>query len=164
MDFLTDFGVQPILLLAQVVNFLILLFILKRFLYGPILKVLETRKQKIAESLKNATEIEKRLEAITAERAEKLTAAGKDAEGILQEATKTAEKIVASAHEKAQKDIEKMIEKSESSMKLERAKMQQEMQVELVDLVVMALQKVTGQVVSEKDQKALVEKSIKNIK
>lgn len=164
MDFLTDFGVKPILLVAQVVNFLILLFILKRFLYKPILKVLETRKEKIAQGLKDAEEIEKRLQQVTAEREEKLKVAGTDAEKILQEATKTAEKIVTAAHEKASADIEKMIEKSEDSMRLERAKMQQEMKTELVDLVVLTLEKVTGQVISEKDQKTLVKKSIKNIK
>ncbi len=163
MNFLTEFGVKPILLLAQVVNFLILLFILKRFLYKPILKVLEDRKQKIAQGLQDADEIEKRLQQITAEREEKLKAAGKDAEGILREATKTAEQIIAEAHVKAQKDIEKLMEKSEANMKLERAKMQQEMQAELVDLVVLALGKITGKVVSSRDHKEMIEKTLKNL-
>ena len=60
MDILSQFGVKPILLAAQVVNFLILLFILKKFLYGPILKVLSERRKKIEDSLKNVEEIEKR--------------------------------------------------------------------------------------------------------
>jgi len=43
MDILNQFGIKPVLLAAQVVNFLALLFILKKFLYQPILKVLKTR-------------------------------------------------------------------------------------------------------------------------
>jgi len=61
MEIFNQFGINPLLLLAQVVNFAVLLFILKRFLYKPILKVLEERKKRIEESLKNAEEIEKRL-------------------------------------------------------------------------------------------------------
>ena len=54
---LSDFGVQPILLLAQIVNFLILLILLKKFLYKPILQVLEKRKETIDEATKQAAGI-----------------------------------------------------------------------------------------------------------
>src|SRR3989338_593740 len=58
MDFLSDFGVQPILLAAQAVNFLVLLFILNKFLYKPVLKTLDQRKQKVSQSLKAAHDIQ----------------------------------------------------------------------------------------------------------
>jgi F-type H+-transporting ATPase subunit b len=61
MDILHEFGVQPILLLAQIVNFAILFFLLRKFLYGPLLKILEQRRNTIKESLKNAEKIEKQL-------------------------------------------------------------------------------------------------------
>ena len=51
MEFLKDFGVNPILLLAQIVNFTVLLILLKKFFYKPILKVLEERKHKIETSV-----------------------------------------------------------------------------------------------------------------
>ena len=62
MDILNQFGISPVLLTAQVVNFLVLLFILKKLLYGPLLKVLAERRKKIEDSLKNAEEIELRLQ------------------------------------------------------------------------------------------------------
>src|SRR3989344_2266081 len=98
MDFLNDFGVKPVLLAAQAVNFFILLFILKKFLYKPILGMLETRKQKIAESLKNAESIEKKLQAIGEEREEALKKAGKEAEEIIRDATEAANQIISEAH------------------------------------------------------------------
>src|SRR3989304_5856480 len=61
MEFLKEFGIQPTLLIAQIVNFLIILFLLKKFFYKPIIKLLDDRKKKIEESLKNAEEIEERL-------------------------------------------------------------------------------------------------------
>lgn len=164
MSFLTDFGVQPILLLAQIVNFLILLFILKKFLYKPILKVLEERKQKIADSLSNAEEIEKRLQKIGDEREDALRKAAKETEDLIAEATQGADKIIKEAHEKAGKDIEKMIAKSEESMRLEREALHQEIRTELAALVVEGLQKVTGKVISKADQKKMVKDSLKELK
>src|SRR3989344_4706705 len=91
MEILNQFGINPILLAAQVVNFLILLFILKKFLYKPILKVLEARKQKIEESLKNAEEIERKL-LLTEEEKEKILAkTSLEAQKILDETKKEIE-------------------------------------------------------------------------
>lgn len=163
MDILTNFGVKPVLLIAQVVNFLLLLFILKRFLYKPILKVLDERKQKIVQSLKNADEIKAKLEQITLEREEKLKKASKEAEEILQIASVNADKIITQAHEKAYKDIEKLIEKSKQEMDFEKEKLHQEVREEVADLLGLALQKVTGKVLSDKEQQELVKKSIKGM-
>jgi len=52
MEILKEFGIQPTLLLAQIVNFLIILFVLKKFFYKPIIKVLDARKKRIEVSLK----------------------------------------------------------------------------------------------------------------
>jgi F-type H+-transporting ATPase subunit b len=163
MGFLTDFGVKPILLIAQIVNFALLLFILQRFLYKPLLKVLADRKQKIADGLKNAEEIEKKLEQITAEREKRLKETAKETEGILKEATQMATKIIADAHTKAGNDVEKIFEKSKQSIEQEREKMRQEMRAELAGLVVAGLQIVTGKVLSEKDQKNILEESLKGL-
>src|SRR5688572_12301567 len=100
-----DFGIQPVLLAAQVVNFLILLLILKKFLYGPILKVLETRKKRIEESLKNASVIELRLQKTEEEKEKVLEKAALEARKILDEATKSANLVIEEAHKKASQDI-----------------------------------------------------------
>ncbi len=163
MDILQSFGVKPILLLAQAVNFFILLVILKKFLYKPVLKVLDERRRKITESLKNADEIEKRLEQIGEDREKKLQEAARDAEEIIREATQTAGVIVAQAHEKAAADAEKIIEKSRQSLELEREKLHQEVRSELADLVVAGLEKVIGKTLTEKYKKETVEKSLHEI-
>lgn len=164
MEIIDNFGIKPLLLAAQVVNFLILLYILKRFLYKPLLKVLDERKQKISQSLKNADEIEKRLVAIENDRGEKLQEAAKEAKEILTEATKNADRIVAEAHLKAEKDIEKLMEKSKGAMDLEKDKLYQQIRIDLADLVALGLEKVAGKTLTEKDKKELLEKSLKEIK
>lgn len=163
MNFLSDFGVQPILLAAQVVNFFILLFILKKFLYKPILKVLEKRKETIAQSLKQAQEIELKLAKTEEEREKVLAKAADEARKIVDEAIKSSNQLALEARQKTQADIEIMLKKSEQQQRLEREKMHQEIRGELADLVALALQKVTGKVLTKKDQKELIEKSVKEL-
>lgn len=163
MEILQTFGIKPILLAAQAVNFIILLLILKRFLYKPILKVLDERKQKIAQSLKDAEEIEKRLEQITREREKRLDEAAKEAKGIISDATDGGNKIIKQAHEKAAKDIEKMVEKAQKSMELERDGLHREIRAELGDIVAAALERVANKTLTEKDKKELVERSVKGM-
>lgn len=160
---ITDFGVQPVLLAAQIVNFLILLFLLKKFLYGPILKVLETRKKTIADSLKNAEKIEKRLADTEEESDKRITTAAKEAQKIIDEATKNAQLVVAEAHQKAQVDIDEMMEKGKQSIQFEKEKMQQEMREEISDIVVTALEKVTGKVINKADQKKMIDQAVKGL-
>ncbi len=164
MEILDQFGVKPILLAAQVVNFLVLLFLLKKFLYKPILKVLEERKKVIAQSLQNATEIEERLNKIGQDREKKLHEAAIEAKEIVDEAGKAATEIISQAHLRAQTDIERMQAKNTEAMRLEKDKLHQEIRAELAGLVISSLETVTGKVVSEKDQKEMVEKAIKGVK
>ncbi len=160
---LSEFGVQPVLLAAQVVNFLILLFILKKFLYGPILKVLETRKSKIAESLKNAEEIENRLLKTEEEKEKVIKKAIDESRKIVEEAKQAASGIIEEAHHKAKNDIAGLILKSELQIKQEKEKMQLEIRQELADMVAAGLKVVAGKVLTEKDKKELVESSVKNL-
>jgi len=64
METLSSLGIDLKILLAQLVNFGILIFLLSKFLYKPVLKMLDQRKKKIAESIKKAEEIEKKEIAI----------------------------------------------------------------------------------------------------
>lgn len=161
MDILTEFGVKPILLAAQIVNFLILLFLLKKFLYRPILKILDERKKKIAESIINAEQIKQELLEIQGEREKKLQQAAKEAKKIIEEAIVSANQIIAEAHQKAQTDIEKMIAKSEAQIASERDKLHQEIKAELADLVVLGMQKVAGKILSVKDKDDLTARAMK---
>lgn len=160
---LNQFGIKPLLLAAQIVNFLVLLWILKKTLYKPILKVLEERKQKIAESLKNAEEIQKKLEQTELDREEKLTDAAREAKKMLEETSKSVTQIIEEAHIKASKDAENIISKGKESIKADREKMHQEMREELSRIITVALEKVTGKVITKNDQRKMVEDTVKRM-
>lgn len=163
MDILNQFGVQPILLAAQVVNFLILLFILKRFFYKPILKILEERKNKIANSIKQAEEIEKRLLSLESEREERLKKADAEAKAIIIEAGKQSDSLINDARLKAKHEIEKLIEKNNEAMRKTRDKLYQEIRMDLANLISIGLQKITKGVLTKKDHQDLIKETVKNL-
>lgn len=163
MNIFSNFGIQPILLLAQIVNFLVLLYILKRFLYGPILKVLDERKKRVTQSLKDAEEIERSLQKTQEESDKKFNQATLEARKIIEEATKDANTLLSDARAKATEAAQEIMEKSSQSIEFQKEKMMKEVRVEVADLVAMSLQKVTGKVLNSQDQKDLIESSLKEM-
>ena len=123
-ELLQNLGIDWRLLLAQIINFALLLFILKKILYGPLAKFLETRRATIEQGLENAKNIQHKLKEIDLEKrqallearteAVKLSAAAKvaaqnEAEGILTEARTRAEATLEDARQKLKGDKEKIV-------------------------------------------------------
>lgn len=163
MEIFEQFGVQPVLLAAQAVNFLVLLFILKKFLYGPVLRVLEERKKRIAQSLKEAEEIEKKLAKTEEDRQKTLQKALDEAQRLIDDATKSANQIVSEARGKAVKDMEEIMKKGQEAVRLEKEKMRQEIRQELGELVAISLEKVVKKSLNLKDQKRLIQETLKEV-
>src|SRR5258708_29645014 len=162
MEVLKTFGVQPILLLAQVVNFLILLFLLKRFAYKPLLTMMQKCQEKIAKSLKDAQEIENRLLRIEEERVKKLQAAANEAKKIISDAGKAASELIEGARDRAQQNIAQMILKNKEQMEREKDQMYKEIKQELANLVVLGLEKVARKTLTSKDQKEMVRQTVQD--
>lgn len=163
MQILENFGIQPVLLLAQIVNFAIILFLLKKFFYKPIIGALEDRKKKIAESLANAQTIEENL-AKTKESTAK----------ILEEATLSAQDIMSQAHQEAQRiadlavaEARKLAQETqitaEARIETQKQVMRQELRQEILSLVVEVVQKVLTRTLTSRERRQLTSKSISEI-
>lgn len=144
MEALSNLGVDWRLFLAQAVNFLILLFVLKRFAYTPMLRFLDERSTKIEKGLKDAEAANKRLEEAQNEQKSILTEAQKEARTIVEEAVMVAKRRDTEQLEKTKSEIAKMLEMSQKSIALEKEKMLREAKAELGSLVVMATEKIAG--------------------
>lgn len=163
MEILNQFGVNPILLFAQVVNFLVLLFILKRFLYKPILKVLSERRQKIEQSLRNAEEIKKKL-LETQEESEKILAkTAAQTQKMMDDAKKELELFRDEMRQNAKREAEQIIRKGQESAQAQALRMQQEVMSKMAEIVAVGIEKVTGKVLNKKEQKDILEREVKNI-
>lgn len=164
MDILNQFGVQPILLAAQIVNFLILLFILKKFLYKPVLKVLEERKKRIEGSLKNAEEIERRLIEIASKEAEAILRSAREGEKIIKQAQAAGSQVIEDSNKIAGQIIEKATIQAKELIIQEKESFEHSIRENIADLIFMVVQKVTGKVLTKPDKKRIAEESIKSLR
>lgn len=161
MELLSNLGINWKLLLAQIINFLILLFVLHRFAYKPILKMLNDRTNKIEKGLKDAEESRKKLAEIAEKEKEIIAKARKDAREILKKVEDTAKKNKEEIAIEAKNQAEKIIINAKASIESEKAKMFREVKAEVTELVVMATEKIIGEKVDAKKDKELIEQAIK---
>ena len=164
MEVLETFGVQPILLLAQVVNFIILLFLLKKFAYKPIMKVLDERKHKIETSVRQSEEVVKKLAETESRQKEIIGRAEKESSRIIEETKLAAKKLQEETIANTNIKIEETIIRGKEAIKLEREKMVSEVKSDMADLVAETTKKILGKTLTSKDNEELVKKSLNELK
>ncbi len=147
-------------LIAQVANFFVLLVILRLTLYKPILKMLDERKQKIAEGL-NAAEIA-RAEAASAQAniQAQLETARKDGQEIVANAQNIATRIQADAREQAAKDREAALERARNEIQLERDRAIAELRSEFAGITVTAAEKVINQSLDRQAHQRIIDETL----
>ena len=164
MEILETFGIQPVLLFAQIVNFVILLLILKKFAYKPIMKVLDERKHKIETSLKQAEEVEKKLAETEKKQKEIIGNAERESTKIIEEAKNAAKKMQENTLVETNKKVEETLVKNKATLRLEGERMVNEVKSDMVVLVTEVTRKVLGKELSSKDNEDLIKKSLEELK
>lgn len=156
-----NLGINPVQILAQIVNFGILLFVLNKFLYKPALKALRTRRSTIEESLKKAEEIaEKEVlmhKEMQAHEKSTLLAAHKLKQTTTREAEQEAKTILKNAQKDAEKIKSEAQKEAEAYLSHAHKKHDEELALEAVKLSRNAISKF----VSEKSQKEITKQKIK---
>ena len=153
-------GVNGPDLLAQAIVFLVVALALKKFAYGPILKVLEERRALISQGLANADKIKAELANAQAEAAKLLRDAGTQANAVITEARKTAEAQIARAQGDAAKAAEAQIATAREVIEQDRQQMLRETKNEILGLVSTVLTRVSGKVLNAQDQERLKEETL----
>ena len=161
MELLNNLGINGKLLLAQIINFLVLLFVLYKFAYGPVLKILNERTNKIEKGLKDSEDAQKKLIEITEKERAVLVKARKQAQEIIAKAEEVAVKNKEEIIVAAKTQSEKILLDSAKKIETEKALMFQEVKKQVAELVIAA----TGKIIDEKmdtgKDKELIEKAIK---
>lgn len=164
MELIKNFGIEPVLLVAQVINFLIVLYILKRFLYKPILELLQKRQNSIKEGIEKTKEAQKRLEKIITEEKTILKNAKAYAQKIINNATHQSLEASKAIQENAKKQSENILKEARLQI-LREAKASEKRLMENVSfLAIKFLQKSAEQLFSVRQQKEVMENALKKIK
>lgn len=158
-----QFGFNTSLFISQVISFLIVAFLLHRFAYKPILKVLEARREEIAQGLTNAEKIKQQLADTEATRQKVMAEANAQASKLIEEARAAAAQVQEKETQRAIKAAEEIIAKANQAGAAERERMKQEVLKELGKLVVRTTEAVAGKVLTMDDQKRLIDETNKQL-
>lgn len=155
-------GVNGQLFLAHLLNFAIILAIMWRFVYRPLMKKMDERAKKIGDGLRFSDEADARLREAAKEKEDLIRDARAQSKALIEEATVKAEVMRQEKLVQAKTEIEKVISEAKQQIADERAASFKALQHDIADLVTQATTKVvTG--LEDKDQRALIKQAIKEI-
>ena len=144
MDALSSLGINGAFLLAQIVNFVVLLLILRWVAYGPLMRMLDSRKQRIAEGLQAADVARQEAEAERAQLQARIDQERREAMERIAAASKRGETLAAEIEANAQADARRIVEEARAEALRERERILAEAQQQMADLALLAAEKVLG--------------------
>ena len=162
-NMLETFGVNGPLFFSQLIAFIIVAILLKKFAYKPVLDMLEQRKARIAEAEVNAEKIKSELAATESARDKILEEARTEANKLIDETRSAAAELREAKTQEAISSAEAIIAKAQEASSAEHDKLMAELKQEVGRLVVETTCKLTGKVLSAEDQRRRIEDANKEI-
>lgn len=144
-------------LIAQLVNFGLLLLVFSVFLYKPLFKVLDERKQRIEEGLEASEESKRRLTETEQEVAKELAKARQEGQTLIGEAQQMAARIQDEGREAARAESEQMLERARNEIQLERDAAIADLRREFAGLTITAAERVIKQSLDGEQHRQLIE-------
>lgn len=164
MELFKTFGIEPTLLVAQIVNFLIILYLLKRFLYKPVLEMLKQREKTIREGLEKAEQARLLLERTQDEEKTILQKAQQQATRLVEEAKDHAVELMKQSEERSKQHTEKMITEAKDQIMKETRDAEKRLARNVSELAVAFLRKSLSDILSEREQKEIMTRAIQKLK
>src|SRR5438874_1409025 len=162
-DTAETFGWNLKLFLSQVISFVLVALLLRRFAYQPILNVLHERRERIAESLRNTEKIKQQLAEAEKHHAEILAKAHAEAQKMIDEARESSAHLADRKLQEAIVGAEQIMARTREASALEHERTMAELKRELGHLVVDTTAKVTGKVLTPEDQRRLQEEAARQL-
>ena len=156
----TALVVHPFWVLVSIVNFLVILYLLRRYLWGPILTVLANRAQKIREGLAMAEEAKAEREQLKAEVERRLAEARREAQAIAERTTQAAEAAAADIRAQAKAEADRIRERGREDAKQLHDQSLAQLRSEVAGMVILAASRVLGRELDPEKHRALIERSL----
>ena len=163
MELLAKLGINWQLLIAQVVNFMIVLGVLSYLVYKPLLDLLDKRTERVRKAMEEAKRLEEEAESLSRQRIERLKKIDEEAGILLAQARVTAEAMHSDMLDKAHKDSQKLLEKGRQDIAAERAAALRDMQDTLAKVITQLTEKLLERTFTPEDQKKALEEVTRSI-
>ena len=156
-------GIEPKLLFAQIVNFTIIIVVLSKLLYKPILDILDKRKKEITDGLALTEKMRLEEEKLTQKRAKLADAARVEAQAIIAEARKKAKEAGDSIITQSQTEANAIFSKGKADIQAERGEMEKAIRGYATDLAVAMAKRLLSDSLTGEDKQKILEKHLKNL-
>lgn len=163
MELLEGLGINWKMLLGQIVNFLVILYLLKRFVYKPFLQVLKERKSKIENGLKFAEEADEKSKKAEIEKNQILKEAWNKASETIKEGEKKGVLKTQEIIGQAQKEKERILKEAENQAKMEIEEMKQGQRGQMINLSMELAERILKEKIDQKKDKKLIENFLLDI-
>ena len=150
-------------LLAQAVVMIVFVAICWRYIYPPILSVMQEREKKISDGLEAAKKADDSLEEAKLAFDKELNQAKAEAAEILEKANARASKIVSDASSKAESEAEKIMASAETAIENETNKAKEELRQQMSDIIIDTAQKILGDEISKEKHQEILKKAAKEL-
>jgi F-type H+-transporting ATPase subunit b len=150
--------VTPGLMIWTIVSFLITLFVLKKYAFGPIQKMIDARREQIRQSIEEADNAREQARKLLEEHKALMNEARGQAEEILAEARKTRESMELRMREETEAERQRRLEETRKEIAAETARALQQIRDEVAELTVEAASRVVGRALdSDRDRELITE-------
>jgi F-type H+-transporting ATPase subunit b len=156
----TALVVHPFWVLVSIVNFLVLLYLLRRFLWGPLTATLDRRAAKIREGLELTESARREREQLKQEVEKVLAQARREAAEIGERMTKAAEAAAADMRAQAKAEADRIRERGRTDAQALHDQALAQLRSEVASMVVLAASRILGREISPEQHRALIERSL----
>jgi F-type H+-transporting ATPase subunit b len=154
---------DPGLFIWTILTFLVLVALLARFAWRPLLEALDRRQAAIAKSLEDAQRARQELERLQRESAEMMRQARVEADAIVSRSRSDAEVLREELKQKSRAEAAAIVKNAEKQIQLETARAIQQIRNETIDLSVAIASKILRRQVSKEDHEGLIEETLKQV-
>jgi F-type H+-transporting ATPase subunit b len=152
--------VTPGLMIWTVVCFLITLWVLKRYAFGPIQKTIDERRERIRQAIEEADKARDEARKLLEEHRKLIGRAKSDAEEILADSRKVAEANERRMREEIEADRQRRLDETRRQIEAETRRALEQIRAEVADLSLLAATKVTRKALDDEDHRRLIEEAV----
>ena len=153
-------GINLPLLVVFIVNFIVLLVLLRLFLYKPVMKVLDERAQRTKEAMDLAEATKKEYEQAKGEVQKQIEKGRQEAQAIITQAMQVGERLKEESRQETAKQAQVMIDRARSELEAERDKIVGDLRREFVDISIAAAEKVIKETLDKEKHRKLIEETL----
>lgn len=164
MEILHNFGFDPKLFIAQIVNFLLILFVMRKFFYKPVLDILKKRQKLIEDGVEKAAEAQELFEKTTTKEKAILKKAQEEAKKMIAEVKEQQETMLKEAEVNAKKQAESILNEARDHISYEAKETEKRLAKHIAELSINILQKSLIGVFSKREQDIILKNALTQIK